>query len=1514
MLRRRSTSTVVLAVLAAAVREVCGQQVVVSQIAAMPFIPVNYQYQNWTAVAQGFDSTVFNPAAQAGYQYPTFWLQNDPENGISQGFGMPSYIGQTQATEGNGEAITQIGAVLGASLVGIDKQSQTLSNGVTYDFVQMASRFYDSATGADLVMNNIGSQGTGSFWYDQTPQIMFDGLISQYYSSYAPGSAGQQRLDTIMTTSAAKMHAVIDVLAGNSTTATPNFNYQGFNYVSMQPITGNHTEPDGAAGAAYEQYVAYIHTGNATDLSDAERCIQALQNTPASQNPLYETMLPFGALTAARLNAEQGTNYDVAKMVNWCFSPTSVVRPGWGAISAAQWGGNGAAGLIGSTTDQGGYGFSMNTYLYSAALVPLVRYDDRFANSIGQWMLNLTNSSRMFLKSDLPASNQTNASWNDAPSNYYSYEGVKETSNGITPLAGGDGNTYNPAWLNFAYGSGDVGVLGSIVSPTNVNMILQLNLLATDFFHGAADPSYLLYNPYNTQKLVQINVGSTPVNVYDAISGQFLATNVSGMTTIAIPGESSRSVVYTPVGDALVDNGQNVTVNGVVVNFRSPELNRLYWDLNGATAGAGGATLSGTWDSSTANFNSSSAGTNSTNAWIAGHVAMFAAGSDGGGTYTVSVSGTQSIGGLDFKTGSVMLQGGGFSLASDSTITAAGGIQTINTPISGSFAILKDGAGTVVFGGANTYTGITSIEAGVLQLTNALALQSTNVDVNVDNGLNINGLNATLGGLSGSGDVNIGIQTLTVGNDNQNAEYAGMLSGTGQVIKIGSGIWTLDGPNSYTGGTLLRGGEVSVSSNTGLGTASGGLSFDGGTLQITGTTLNSLPRSISMTANGGGFDIVDPNNTFTVSQNLSGGVLSKYGAGTLVLSGTNTQSGLTLNGGTVSAASAANLGAGAIKFAASSALNITGSQAVVIAGPITVSAASTINVADLAGVTLSSTLGMNATLTKTGEGTLTLAGIASGNQSIDLRNGAIVAASNSPWAPSDNPPGVSVGDASSPNNENLSVLLNSGVSIGSGRIFFEPFALQGTKTLGGTFTSGSATINTYVHLLSSSINLQLTDAPGGQFNLPLGILGSTAAGITIVGGGTVDLGGLGAAQSEYFQGVTTVENGTLLLTGNDIVGNARDSYVLGNSSYTQAVQIGDNNTPVNAAVSFLTDAAVTINHNINVNNFGGSIFVGGASANTSTFNSAISLAKNVSLSSIAGGIVNFNGAITGVGGITVSGAGTVNLSGANSYAGKTNVSSGSNLVIAAAGALPSGDTIINNGNLTVNANSVAGNISGGGILNLGVTAPAVLKLANGSGGSSQNALTISAGSALDITNNHLIINYGLSPDPVATIRGYLVNGYNGGTWNGTGIDSSAVAENPNYGVGYADGADGVVSGLASGQLEIAYALLGDANLDGVVSGDDFTILAAGLGKQVSGWDQGDFNYDGVVGGDDFTALVSNLGKQANGADVQIPASDYAAIDAFAAANNLMADVPEPASMGLLLAAGVGLISRRRRIR
>jgi hypothetical protein len=90
-----------------------------------------------------------------------------------------------------------------------------------------------------------------------------------------------------------------------------------------------------------------------------------------------------------------------------------------------------------------------------------------------------------------------------------------------------------------------------------------------------------------------------------------------------------------------------------------------------------------------------------------------------------------------------------------------------------------------------------------------------------------------------------------------------------------------------------------------------------------------------------------------------------------------------------------------------------------------------------------------------------------------------------------------------------------------------------------------------------------------------------------------------------------------------------------------------------------------------------------------------------------------------------------------------------------------------------------------------------------------------------------------------------------------------------------------------------------------VNGTDFAILATNFNQAVTAWDQGDFNYDGKANGTDFADLASNFNQGAS-------QSATAALDAFAAANGLMADVPEPASAGLLVTVGMGVMSRRRR--
>ena len=244
-------------------------------------------------------------------------------------------------------------------------------------------------------------------------------------------------------------------------------------------------------------------------------------------------------------------------------------------------------------------------------------------------------------------------------------------------------------------------------------------------------------------------------------------------------------------------------------------------------------------------------------------------------------------------------------------------------------------------------------------------------------------------------------------------------------------------------------------------------------------------------------------------------------------------------------------------------------------------------------------------------------------------------------------------------------------------------------------------------------------------------------------------------------------------------------------------------------------------------------------------------------------------------------------------------------------------TVINNAALEVlDVNSTIQTINGTGTLTVGdgVTTN-TLHLATGGGQSSQNVLSIVGSSSLDINNNHMFINYGGGPDPINSIADWIISGYAGGAWNGPGIMSTMAQSNPSYGIGYADSADpGNPAGLAPGQIEIKYTLLGDANLDSKVNGTDFNLMAANFNDAVTnGWDKGDFNYDGKVNGSDFVLLADNFNQFAS--QSAVAADDLAALEAFAAANGIsLANVPEPASAAMMVVAGLGILRRRRRSR
>ena len=90
-----------------------------------------------------------------------------------------------------------------------------------------------------------------------------------------------------------------------------------------------------------------------------------------------------------------------------------------------------------------------------------------------------------------------------------------------------------------------------------------------------------------------------------------------------------------------------------------------------------------------------------------------------------------------------------------------------------------------------------------------------------------------------------------------------------------------------------------VSADNNLGATAGALSSNGGTLQVLGTSFTSTTRPVTMTSNGGGIFVADPNNTLTLAtQNLSGsGAFTKAGQGALQLGGSIGSTAITVQDG-----------------------------------------------------------------------------------------------------------------------------------------------------------------------------------------------------------------------------------------------------------------------------------------------------------------------------------------------------------------------------------------------------------------------------------------------------------------------------------------------------------------------------------------------------------------------------------------------------------------------------------------
>ncbi len=289
-------------------------------------------------------------------------------------------------------------------------------------------------------------------------------------------------------------------------------------------------------------------------------------------------------------------------------------------------------------------------------------------------------------------------------------------------------------------------------------------------------------------------------------------------------------------------------------------------------------------------------------------------------------------------------------------------LSTLSGIISGTGALSKVGTGSLTLSGVNMYSGNTLVNNGSVIVSNNSSL-GVNNKVVFQAGTSLKTASAvTLDQgvtLVGNTSIDTGLNVSTLN---------GVIGGSGALDKMGTGNLVLRGVNTYSGGTNINAGTLSVSNDNNLG--SGALVLNGGTFESQAATTYS--HNLNITALNGTIDT--QSNIVGVSGIVSGvGALTKTGLGTLRLSGVNTYMGGTfINSGAIAVSDDNALGdASSLLTLATSSLMLDANVA--IARNIAITGQGSINtVANT--VSLNGVISGSGSLAKQGSGTLTLSG------------------------------------------------------------------------------------------------------------------------------------------------------------------------------------------------------------------------------------------------------------------------------------------------------------------------------------------------------------------------------------------------------------------------------------------------------------------------------------------------------------------------------------------------------------
>ncbi len=296
--------------------------------------------------------------------------------------------------------------------------------------------------------------------------------------------------------------------------------------------------------------------------------------------------------------------------------------------------------------------------------------------------------------------------------------------------------------------------------------------------------------------------------------------------------------------------GKNSPIN--YFNLVPPPAGAMYWDADGVTAGSSVTTGAGTggigsWSSSGVRWYNGSADVQ----WAAGNDAIF-----WGTAATVTLSAAQTVNSLSFKSDGYVLTAQTLTMGGPSISVDAGMTATINSVVAGTAGLVKNGGGTLNLGTANTYSGGTIVNGGVLGIVSSSVganPSSPVLNISINNGAmlryDITGLTLAVNRevMLGSGGGVIDVQ-------NFSDAIAGSISGS-SLTKVGSGTLSLTNVNTYTGATNVSAGTLVVTANQ-LGSAGVNVS-SGAAMSIAAGSGAVIKTAAISTAGTGKIDVAD---------------------------------------------------------------------------------------------------------------------------------------------------------------------------------------------------------------------------------------------------------------------------------------------------------------------------------------------------------------------------------------------------------------------------------------------------------------------------------------------------------------------------------------------------------------------------------------------------------------------------------------------------------------------------------